>query len=65
MELKYCETVADSGYARDIQELLKLADKEFIPPLSARGSSTQQDFTGTDAISQGAKAYYEAMSASR
>ena len=63
MELKYCETVADSGYARDIQELLKLADKEFVPPLSARGSSTQQDLTGTDAISQGAKAYYEAMSA--
>ena len=62
MELKYFETVADCSYADDIQALLALADKEFIPPLSARGSSTQQNFTCTDAVSAGAKAYYRAMS---
>ena len=62
MELKYFETVADCGYARDIQALLVLADKEFIPPLSSRGSSTQQNLTSTQAVSEGAKAYYEAMS---
>ena len=62
MELKYFETVGSCGYAADIQALLVMADKEFIPPLSSRGSSTQQDLTGTDTISDGAKAYYEAMS---
>lgn len=62
MELKYFETVAASGYAADIQALLVMADKEFIPPLSARGSSTQQNLTSTDTVSDGAKAYYEAMS---
>ena len=62
MELKYFETVAGCGYAADIQALLVLADKEFIPPLSARGSSTQQNLTSTEAVSEGAKAYYEAMS---
>ena len=62
MELKYFETVGNCGYAADIQALLVMADKEFIPPLSSRGSSTQQDLTGTDTVSDGAKAYYEAMS---
>ncbi len=62
MELKYFETVATCGYAADIQALLVMADKEFIPPLSARGSSTQQNLTSTDTVSDGAKAYYEAMS---
>ena len=62
MDLKYFETVAACGYAADIHALLVLADKEFIPPLSARGSSTQQDLTSADPVSDGAKAYYEAMS---
>ena len=62
MELKYFDTVADCGFAADIHRLLVLADKEFIPPLSARGSSTQQNLTGTEAVSEGAKAYYAAMS---
>ena len=62
MELKYFETVADCSYADDIQALLALADKEFIPPLSARGSSTQQNLTCTDAVSAGANAYYRTIS---
>ena len=61
MELKYFESVATCDYAADIQVLLVQADKEFIPPLSSRGSSTQQDLTGTNTISDGAKAYFEAM----
>jgi L-amino acid N-acyltransferase YncA len=63
MELKYFESVASCGYAADIQALLEMADQEFIPPLSARGSSTQQNLTSAAAVSEGAKAYFEAMSA--
>ena len=62
MEFVYFKTVAGSGYAEDIQALLVLADREFIPPLSARGSSTQSDLSSCDRVSQGAQAYYETMS---
>ena len=62
MELQYFESVASCGYAEDIQGLLVLADKEFLPPLSARGSSTQQNLTDTATVSDGAKAYFSAMS---
>ena len=62
MELLYFETVAQCGYAEDIQQLLVMADKEFIPPLSSRGSSTQADLHSTATVSDGAKAYFQAMS---
>ncbi len=62
MELVYFETVSQSGFSADIQALLVQADKEFIPPLSARGSSTQSDLSSGDCVSQGAQAYYETMS---
>lgn len=62
MELQYFDSVAECGYAEDIQSLLVLADKEFIPPLSARGSSTQTDLTSTATVSDGARDYYNAMS---
>lgn len=62
MELLYFDSVTQCGYAEDIQSLLVMADKEFIPPLSARGSSTQADLQSTATVSAGAKAYYEAMS---
>lgn len=62
MELMYFETVADSGFAGDIHQLLILADREFIPPLSCRGSSTQADLSASESVSQGAAAYYETMS---
>ena len=62
MELLYFESVAVSGYCKEIQDFLVMADKEFFPPLSSRGSSTQTDLQNADTVSDGAKAYYEAMS---
>ena len=62
MELVYFPSVAACGHTEEVQGLLVLADKEFIPPLSSRGSSTQADLSSTDSVSEGAKAYYEAMS---
>lgn len=61
MELRYFDSVAECGYAADIQALLVLADQEFIPPLSSRGSSTQTDLQNTAMVSAGARAYFEAM----
>ena len=61
MELLYFDPIRTSGFEADIHQLLILADKEFIPPLSARGSSTQADLSGTQQVSEGAAAYYETM----
>lgn len=63
MELQYFDSVATCGYAEDIQSLLVQADKEFIPPLSARGSSTQQNLSSRTTVSDGARDYFNAMSA--
>jgi len=41
MELKYFEKVTDQRYLDQIYQLLAMYDKEFIPPLSARSSTTQ------------------------
>lgn len=46
MEMLHFETVGHCPYAENIQSYLVMADKEFIPPLSSRGSSTQADLSG-------------------
>lgn len=44
----YCENgVQNEKFADSVRELLVLCDKEFIPPLSFRNSSTQKDFSGS------------------
>ena len=61
MELVYFPNTISSGYSRQVRELLKLADREFIPPLSARGSSTQADLSAAQALEAGVDAYFETM----
>ena len=61
MELIYVEKIEGCGYDRDILGLLEQADGEFIPPLSARGSTTQQDLAANEAVSTGVLDYYETM----
>ena len=61
MELRYYKTVEDSGFGEAVYGLLVLADKEFIPPLSARASSTQSDLSQAAAAEEGARDYYESM----
>lgn len=46
MELTYFPTIPPT-HREQIRQLLILADKEFIPPLSSRSSSTQKDLSGT------------------
>lgn len=61
MELIYVNTVAESGYGGQILELLELADKEFVPPLSSRASSTQQTLDSTETAPAGVLDYYGTM----
>lgn len=61
MELIYIENIGLSQYAMPIRDLLVLADKEFNPPLSTRGSTTQTDLSHPDSIAHGIQTYYEAM----
>ena len=60
MEMAYFASVAESGYADEIRYLLLMADKEFIPPLSARSSTTQASLSG-GSCADGFDAYYAAM----
>ena len=61
MEIQYFKTVDSSGYTEQIISLLTMADKEFIPPLSSRGSTTQADLSGNTAVSDGVMTYYQEM----
>ena len=47
MELKIVETLAQPELLEQVKALLVLADQEFIPPLSYRGSTTQQSLQDT------------------
>lgn len=48
-------------YKRDVIEMLKGSDKDFVPPLSARTSTTQSDLSATESSEQGLLSYYQEM----
>ena len=61
MEMQYYKTVSQCPYKEAVKDFLVMADREFIPPLSSRGSSTQADLaaqSSTDGITD----YFESMS---
>ena len=60
MEYQYHPHVAGCGYEDAVIDLLTMADKEFIPPLSQRGSSTQSDLAG-GSLHAGVMDYYHSM----
>jgi hypothetical protein len=45
MEMLHFERVGQCPWADAIKDYLVMADKEFIPPLSSRGSTTQADLS--------------------
>lgn len=59
MEIVLLEKLTDPEKQEAIRQLLILADQEFVPPISARTSSTQSDLApgGTGSID----AYYETI----
>ena len=48
-------------YSRDVKELLRLCDREFVPPLSARDSTSQTDFTGESRSAGEPVTYYNSL----
>lgn len=62
MEMQYFETVGECPWADAIRDYLVMADKEFIPPLSSRGSTTQADLSG-GGCSDGIEDYFRSMAA--
>lgn len=61
MELKLYEQVCDPDHLAQLQQLLQQADREFVPPLSARSSTTQQDLGSAESSEEGIRAYFETM----
>ena len=59
MEMKLFENLTDPQYLKQVYSLLELGDKEFIPPLSSRDSTTQQSLG--DAVGNGLFDYFNEM----
>lgn len=59
MEMKLFEKLEKQEYLEQLYTLLVMADKEFVPPLSSRSSTTQQTLQGGSG--EGVQAYFEEM----
>ena len=59
MEFKTYEYLEDPSLLKAVYDLVVLGDKEFIPPLSSRSSTTQQTLAG--ASGNGIDSYFEEM----
>ncbi len=59
MEMKLFLRLEDPDLLQQVYHLLVLGDKEFIPPLSSRSSTTQQSLA--DAKGNGIDSYFEEM----
>jgi len=59
MNMILCEKLGDEKILSQLRELLILGDKEFIPPLSSRSSTTQQGLGS--AKGSGIDLYFEEM----
>ncbi len=61
IKYKFLSDISKLVYLNQIRELIELCDKEFVPPLSSRSSTTQDDFSPrTD--NSGVEDYYKTVS---
>ena len=65
MEYKLLTTKEQEKYYDQIFEMMIAGDKDFIPPLSARSSTTQKDLTSSQGSIDGLKSYFEEMKKQR
>ncbi len=60
--IKIIHTVGiPSKYSSDIRELLRLCDREFVPPLSFRDNTSQTDFKKEGGVSAEPVTYYKSL----
>lgn len=64
MEIRILEKEEQQSIYAEAYKLLEAADNEFVPPLSSRDSSTQQDFSKT-AKSDSIEKYFEQLKVQR
>lgn len=58
MTIKILEKCEHNKYYAEIFEMLKECDGEFVPPLSARSSTTQSDLSGEVKTNDGVENYF-------
>ncbi len=61
MKLKYYGKLAKKAYLSDIRQMLALCDKEFVPPLSGRASTTQSDLSPTQSLDADIDKYFQVV----
>ncbi len=61
MDIFFIKDEQIKEYEDELLELLTEGDEEFVPPLSARSSTTQADLSGTEKVSNGIVSYFEEM----
>ena len=61
MEYKLLSNKEQEKFYDQIFEMMKDSDKDFIPPLSARSSTTQKDLSEKEGSIEGLKSYFEEM----
>lgn len=61
MVLKILTKAEQEAFGPQILELLTASDQEFVPPLSARSSTTQQNLTAGESCPEGIRSYYDQL----
>ena len=61
MELRILTEAEQVAFGSQILEMLTASDKEFVPPLSARSSTTQQVLSGGEGSPEGILQYYNQL----
>lgn len=56
-----CQKKLQESHLKDIWEMLCASDKEFVPPLSERNSTTQQTFSKKKTDERGLTKYYKQL----
>lgn len=61
MEFSILSEENKQRYSREMFSMLTYSDREFVPPLSARSSTTQKDLSGGISSEEGIRSYFEEM----
>ena len=65
MQIYILEKDEQQSIYDDAYKMLEAADEEFVPPLSHRSSSTQQNFSGNTKNADGIRQYFEQLKSQR
>ena len=65
MTVRILEQGRQKQYEEALYELLKAGDREFVPPLSSRDSTTQAELSAAEESREGIRSYFEEMMTQR